>query len=247
MYSKLTICLLLACALSARADENFPILTVGRTTYTNVTVTLVTATDIYFTYSAGMANARIGDLSPDLQKHFHYNEARAKTAEQRQAEANVQYRDVVVRQGTARPPAEGTGPSPSPAAQARQSSAQWLTDLPTALNQARTDNKLVLMDFTGSDWCPWCMKLDHDVFSTSQFDNYARKNLVLVRVDFPRNTPQSADLKQANKLLSRRFHVTGYPTCILLDVSGNELGRQVGYLEGGPDAFLAELDGFSKK
>jgi thioredoxin-related protein len=70
---------------------------------------------------------------------------------------------------------------------------------------------------------------------------------VLVQLDFPRTKPQSDDLKQANAALAKRFNVDGYPTYVLLNPSGSELGRQVGYREGGPDAFIAELDNFSKK
>ncbi len=236
--------ILFACALSAAADEKFGTLTVGKTTYTNVTVTAVTATDIYFTSAGGMGNAKIENLSPELKEHFHYDEAKARAIEQKQAQANNQYRAQAVRAGTAHPADESIDASstaPTPA------SVSWLTDLPAALDQARSEKKLVLLDFTGSDWCSWCMKLDHDVLGTPEFAAYAQSKLVLVKVDFPHSTPQSADLKQANEELGRRFHVNGYPTCILVDASGNELGRQTGYLEGGPAAFLAELDGFVKK
>src|SRR6516164_6830998 len=74
----------------------------------------------------------------------------------------------------------------------------WLTDLPKAQAQAKSDNKLILMDFTGSDWCSWCIKLDQDTFSKPEFADYAQKNLVLVRLDFPQNKEQPDDLKAAN-------------------------------------------------
>ncbi|MGH7943133.1 MAG: thioredoxin family protein [Limisphaerales bacterium] len=205
--------------LSAGADQIFPTLRANGQIYTNVTVTVVTATDIYFTYDGGMGNVKLKDLSPDLQQRFHFNAGGFAAHEKQQAMANAQYL-------ASKPP-------------------QWGTDLPAALNQARLDSKLVLMDFTGSDWCPWCMKLDKDIFSTAQFASYANNNLELVRVDFPRNTSQSEDLRQANAELARRFNVHGYPTCILLDSSGNELGRQVGYAEGGPQAFVARFEAFS--
>ncbi|HUA65269.1 MAG TPA: thioredoxin fold domain-containing protein [Alphaproteobacteria bacterium] len=208
-----------AVALSAIADQTFQTLETDGHIYRNVTVTTVTATDIYFTYDGGMGNAKLKNLSPDLQERFHYDAGAAAAQEQQQARANANFLAT-------QPP-------------------QWGTDLPAALNQARTDNKCVLMDFTGSDWCPWCMKLDQDVFSTTQFAGYANNNLELVRVDFPHNTPQSEDLKQANAELARRFNVNGYPTCILLDSSGKELGRQVGYAEGGPQAFIAKFESLS--
>jgi thiol:disulfide interchange protein len=220
-FKLLAVLVSFAVVLSAGADVTFRALQANGTTYRNVTITAVTATDIYFTYSGGMGNAKLRDLSPALQQRFHYDPDRAAAQEQHQAQANAQFQ--------------------------ANSSGQWGTDLPTALNQAQSQHKLVLMDFTGSDWCPWCIKLDQEVFSTGQFIDYAQRKLELVRVDFPRNTPQSEELKQANAALASRFNVTGYPTCILLDSSGRELGRQVGFLDGGVGAFLAEMDSFSPK
>ena len=106
---------------------------------------------------------------------------------------------------------------------------------------------MVLLDFTGSDWCPWCIKFDHEVLSTDKFAAYAKNKLVLVLLDFPRSRPQSDSLKRANQELAKRFGVNGYPTYVLLSYAGKELGRQVGYAEGGPDAFIAELDSFGRK
>ncbi|HEY0368963.1 MAG TPA: thioredoxin family protein, partial [Chthoniobacterales bacterium] len=62
----------------------------------------------------------------------------------------------------------------------------WLTDLKEAQEQAKSGNKLLLLDFTGSDWCGWCIKLDREVFSKPEFKAYAEKNLVLLELDFPR-------------------------------------------------------------
>ena len=228
---------------SVGADETFDVLPVGSVTYTNVTVTEVTATDIYFNYPGGIGNAKLKDLSPALQEHFHYNQANAVVMEDRQARANIQYHVLVAQQAPAHPPDESRQPDSA----TTQTDSQWGTDLAAALNQARSQNKLVLMDFTGSDWCPWCMKLDRDILSTPQFMSYAANKLVLVKLDFLRHTPQSDDLKRADQELQERFDVHGFPTCILLDASGQELGRQVGYRPGGPDAFIAELDGFGRK
>jgi protein disulfide-isomerase len=106
---------------------------------------------------------------------------------------------------------------------------------------------MVLLDFTGSDWCPWCIKFDHEVLETDQFATYAQNKLELVLVDFPRSKPQSDALKQANKALASQYHVTGYPTFVLVNYAGHELGRQVGYAGGGPSAFIAELEKFSSQ
>jgi thiol-disulfide isomerase/thioredoxin len=235
---------LMAAICVARADENLPMLKVGGNVYSNVTVTTVTTTDIYFTHGDGMGNAKLKDLDPDLQKHFHYDPVKAGEVEQKQATANAQYHLQALRQPPSRPPDESREQS---TAVAQTSGSSWGTDLPGALNQARSENKMVLLDFTGSDWCPWCIKFDHDVLSTGKFADYAQNKLVLVLVDFPRHKPQDEALKQANQDLAKRFGVDGYPTYVLLDYAGKELGRQVGYAEGGPDAFIGELEGFSRK
>ena len=136
---------------------------------------------------------------------------------------------------------------PDLAREAAAGPALWRTDLSGALKQAQSENKLVLLDFTGSDWCPWCIKFDEEVLSTGKFAAYAGRKLELVKVDFPRHTPQTAELARANAALHQFFHVDGFPTYVLVDSSGKELGRQVGYQAGGPDAFIAELDGFDRR
>jgi thioredoxin-related protein len=120
--------------------------------------------------------------------------------------------------------------------------AQWLTSVPDATAQAKKENKLVLLDFTGSDWCGWCKKLDAETFSKSQFTSYASKNLVLVTVDFPAQKPQSAELKAANKALQEKYSVSGYPTLVVLKPDGTVVWNHVGYLAGGPEAMIAEID-----
>src|SRR5580693_3841272 len=102
-------------------------------------------------------------------------------------------------------------------AQVRADDLTWLADFPQAEQQAKAENKLVLMDFTGSDWCPWCIKLDKDIFSQSEFANYAKTNLVLVLLDFPNQKPQSDDLKKANAALQAKYDPEGaFPTLIAL-------------------------------
>jgi len=105
----------------------------------------------------------------------------------------------------------------------------------------------VLLDFTGSDWCSWCIKFDQEALSTEKFAEYAKTHLELVQLDFPNTKPQSAELKAANAALQKQYNVDGFPTYVLLNADGKELGRQVGYAKGGPEAFIAELDGFGKK
>lgn len=131
--------------------------------------------------------------------------------------------------------------------QANAADPTWLTDVPKAEAQAKTENKLVLMDFTGSDWCIWCKRLERDTFSKPEFASYASTNLVLVQLDFPQDKPQSDDLKKANAALQKKYDVEGFPTLIALKPDGTVVWTQVGYLEGGPAALIAELDKAKKK
>src|SRR5574339_200746 len=94
---------------------------------------------------------------------------------------------------------------------------EWHTDLAKAQAKAKAENKLVMLDFTGSDWCGWCIKLNKEVFSTDEFVEFAKKNLVLVEVDFPRKKAQSAEQKKANQALQSKYQIQGYPTLIVLD------------------------------
>ena len=131
-------------------------------------------------------------------------------------------------------------------AQAQAAESDWLTDLPQAQAKAKEENKLVMLDFTGSDWCGWCIKLNKEVFSQPEFADYAKKNLVLVEVDFPRSKPQSAALKKANAALQDKYKIEGYPTIIVLNSAGKKVG-ELGYQPGGPKPFIAELDKLKKK
>jgi protein disulfide-isomerase len=130
--------------------------------------------------------------------------------------------------------------------QVNAAESTWLTDLPKAQAQAKAENKIVLMDFTGSDWCGWCIKFRKEVLDTAEFQAYAAKNVVLVELDYPHKKVQSDDLKKANAALKSQYKINGYPTLVVLDKEGKEIGRQEGYSEGGPAAFIAKLEGFKK-
>ena len=128
----------------------------------------------------------------------------------------------------------------------RAAELDWTTDLPKAQARAKEGSKLVLMDFTGSDWCSWCKKLNKEVFSTPEFAEYAKENLVLVELDFPNSKPQSAELKKANASLGKKYNIEGYPTVIVLNSAGKKVG-QLGYQAGGPKPFIAQLEKLKKK
>jgi thioredoxin-related protein len=109
-------------------------------------------------------------------------------------------------------------------------------DMPTypkALAEAKAHNKIVLADFTGSDWCPYCMQLQQEVLQTAEFQRWGGLKFVNLEVDFPRLIAIPDDVKKQNKTLYDHFSVTGFPTVLLIDGDGKELGRVVGY--GGKD------------
>ena len=121
----------------------------------------------------------------------------------------------------------------------------WMTDHAKALEKAKADKKMVVMDFTGSDWCGWCIKLDKEVFDQKDFKEYADKNLVLLKLDFPQKKKLTQLLTKQNEKLMQEYKVEGFPTVIVLDSEGKQIG-QLGYMQGGPSAFVAELEKLKK-
>ena len=119
--------------------------------------------------------------------------------------------------------------------------AVWLTNYEVAARQAAAEKKMLLLDFTGSDWCGWCMRLDHEVFSQAEFIEYAKDRLVLVKVDFPRAKPQTEAEKQQNEQLSEKYKIEGFPTIVVLDPKGAKVG-ELGYEEGGAKVWLSSLE-----
>lgn len=116
----------------------------------------------------------------------------------------------------------------------------WEENLETALQKAKAENKAVLVNFTGSDWCQWCIKLSDEVFSKSEFEDYAEDNLILVRLDFPRSIEQSAETKLYNNQLAQRYGVQGFPTVLLFNSQG-QMVLQTGYQPGGPVSYVEHL------
>jgi protein disulfide-isomerase len=125
-------------------------------------------------------------------------------------------------------------------------SEQWETNYKAALDQAAKQDKMVLLDFTGSDWCGWCIKLRKDTFSKPEFQKFAEEKLVLVELDFPRAKEQSVNLKKQNQELAEKFGIEGFPTLVLLDPKGTEVTRNVGYLAGGPEGFAKWVESARK-
>jgi len=126
--------------------------------------------------------------------------------------------------------------------QVNAADANWLTDLPQAEAQAKAESKIVLMDFSGSDWCPECIALKKNVFDSEKFQAYAATNLVLVNVDFPDKKPQSSDLKKANAELKDKYNVEAVPALVVLDQNGKEVGRLSDKDEDSVKALIAALE-----
>jgi thioredoxin-related protein len=124
--------------------------------------------------------------------------------------------------------------------------SDWLQDYNKAQEEAKANHKLLFLNFTGSDWCGWCIKFDKEVLSREQFKNFARDNLVLVELDFPRRKSQPAEVKKQNVQLAQQYEVLGFPTIVVLNSSGQKVWQFDGYFPGGPDAFIEQLQKLPK-
>lgn len=124
--------------------------------------------------------------------------------------------------------ARGSAPKPA---------KEWLTNYKAALARAKKEKKIILADFTGSDWCGWCKKMKREVFSQPAFKSWAKENVVLLELDFPQNSPQSAALKAQNESLMKAFGIEGFPTIVFMNDRGEGVGR-MGYERGGAEAWV---------
>lgn len=114
----------------------------------------------------------------------------------------------------------------------------WGDDYKAALATASKENKKVLLDFTGSDWCGWCIKLKKETFDQPAFKEYADANLVLVEIDFPKGKTLTPEVKKQNNALQEQYQVQGFPTIVLLDPQGKVIKQQSGYIPGGAKGFI---------
>lgn len=126
--------------------------------------------------------------------------------------------------------------------------AVWHTDFTKAVEIATKENKAILMFFTGSDWCGWCKKIQKEVFVQKAFGDWAKKNVVLVELDFPRRVAQSDAIKQQNANLAQQLGVQGYPTIYFVQ-SLKKTGKtelavlgSLGYQPGGPSSFITSAN-----
>jgi thioredoxin-related protein len=124
----------------------------------------------------------------------------------------------------------------------------WFTDFAKAKAQAKAEGKLVMLDFTGSDFCPPCIRLAKEVFPTKEFSEYAKKHLVLMEVDFPAKKKQAPELKAANHALYKEYKVDGYPTLLIVTPEGKSLGEvEFDLADGKAKDVIAAIEKLTKK
>jgi thioredoxin-related protein len=118
----------------------------------------------------------------------------------------------------------------------------WETDFEKASARAKAEGKHMLIDFSGSDWCGWCIKLDEEVFSKKVFKAYAKDNLVLLLVDWPQRAPNSKEVQAKSRPLMEKFNVEGFPTVFILDSDAKPIKNgKTGYQPGGAEAYIAHI------
>ena len=120
----------------------------------------------------------------------------------------------------------------------------WQTDMKIATEMAKKQDKPLLLFFTGSDWCGWCIRLQKEVLKTPEFEAWAKEKVILVELDFPKRVEQSPEIKTQNAQLQQVFGIQGYPTVWFAKVGAKDgkvnleqLGS-TGYVAGGPSAWL---------
>jgi len=135
------------------------------------------------------------------------------------------------------------------AVNAQAQELKWYTDVREAINVSNKEQKPMLMFFTGSDWCGWCIRLQNEVLKTAEFKTWAKDNVVLVELDYPRSVAQTPELKSQNNELQQAFGIQGFPTVYFTSAENKDgkvnfkgLGK-TGYVAGGPSAWLTVAEG----
>jgi thioredoxin-related protein len=118
---------------------------------------------------------------------------------------------------------------------------EWTTDFEQAQATAQAEGKYLLINFTGSNWCGWCKRLDREVFTKPEFIEFANENLVCVKLDYPRGIPQPQEEKIQNQKLLSQYRVRGFPTILLTQADGR-VALRTGYRPGGAPGYVAHLE-----
>ncbi len=126
------------------------------------------------------------------------------------------------------------------------SSDFWQTDFEKASETAKNENKFMLLDFSGSDWCGWCVKLDNEIFNKPAFEKFAKENLVCVMLDFPQSKKLEKSLEEQNQKLAKKYKIKGFPTVLILNPEG-EAVEKTGYKKGGPEKYINFIKEVIKK
>ena len=106
----------------------------------------------------------------------------------------------------------------------------WTDSLTAAIGKSKMEKKPILALFTGSDWCPPCQQLEKNILLQPSFKDFAKKHLVTLFLDFPRNAKLDDGVKKQNDDLAKKFSIEAYPTILVLSADGEkELWKQVGY------------------
>lgn len=234
MQKLLSVVLLAALAsYSSRAEEKIPYLKVGVDHYTNVVVTSVTDTDIYFKHDGGMSNARLKKLSPELQERFGYEPTKSAAAEKQQAEANRTARkEIAAKAAPATKPANATTPTPADIPVAKISAASFLGKAPPKLvvekwltPQPDLSGKFVLIDF----WATWCGPCRQSIPHLNELQAKFKDKLVVIGLS---EEPEAAVRKMKSPkmdyavasdtagTMSNAMSVRGIPHAIILDPQG---------------------------
>ena len=123
-------------------------------------------------------------------------------------------------------------------------SITWLGDFNNATIEAAKEDKLILINFSGSDWCGPCIRLRKEILESSTFEDYAKEHLVLVRADFPRQKKNQLDAAQVkrNEALADKYNPDGkFPFTLLVDKNGKILKEWDGFPNESPEKFVAEI------
>jgi thioredoxin-related protein len=124
--------------------------------------------------------------------------------------------------------------------------ATWLTDFNKAVAAAKKTNRPILINFTGSDWCGWCHRLEKEVFSQKEFGTYAKSSFVLLELDYPQFKKQAANVKKQNEEIAMKYRVQNFPTVLVINAKGGVLAES-GYQRGGASAWINSLKASLKK